>query len=166
MRPSFMLLLSLATASLLGACGFHPLYGGVAGEIRVLELSQITVTPIQSRSGATLRNGLIDRLTPQGEPIFPQYRLDISLSETREGLAIQEDASVTRWNYELTAAYELFDLGAGEVVHRGKARSTVAYSVVQSQFATLSAEQNAKRSAAMDLASQIDLRLAVFFERR
>ena len=150
----------------LTACGFQPLYGGVTGEIRSLELSQISVSPITVSPGNDLRNSLIDRLTPNGEPVYPQYRLDIALSESREGVAIQEDASVTRYNYQLTARYELFDLGLGETIHRGSARSIAAYNVAESEFATLSAERDAAQRVAEDLGNQIELRLALFFEQR
>ena len=97
----------------LSGCGFRPLYGGVVGDIRRLELSQITVTPVDNRISHGLRNALLDRLTPNGEPPFPQYRLDFELIEQREGVAIQEDASVTRFNYRLNVTYELYDLGVG-----------------------------------------------------
>ena len=158
--------LVLVASLLLAACGFHPLYGGISGDVRRLELSQITVTPIESQLGSDLRNELIDRLTPDGEPPYPQYRLDVALHEFREGLAIQKDASVTRWNYQLTADYQLFDLGTGKVVIKGSATSIAAYSVVDSQFATLSAEKDAERRAAIDLGDELDLRLALFFEQR
>ena len=150
----------------LAACGFRPLYGGASGATRRLELSQIAVSPIESKLGTDLRNELIDRLTPSGEPGFPQYRLDLTLHEYREGLGIQPDASVTRWNYELTASYQLLDLGTGKVITKGTASSIAAYSVVNSQFATLSAEEDAERRTAIDLGDELELRLALFFEQR
>jgi LPS-assembly lipoprotein len=161
-----MRIIAILLALLLSACGFHPLYGGAIGEIRRLELSQVSVTPVQARLGQTLRNALIDRLTPGGEPGFPQYRLDIALKEAREGVAIQEDASITRYNYQLTAAYELFDLGTGKVIYKGEARSVAAYNVADSPFATLSSERNAGDRTATDISNQIEFSLALFFERR
>lgn len=162
-----MMRLALAAfVLLLSACGFHPLYGGIPGEIRRLELSQVSVTPIESRLGVTLRNALIDRMTPDGEPAYPQYRLDIRLTEFREGVAIQEDASITRYNYQLTGAYQLFDLGTGKIVYQGEARSVAAYNVAESPFATLSVERDAANRTALDLSSQMELALALFFQRR
>jgi LPS-assembly lipoprotein len=162
MRRAFSLLSLLLCA----ACGFHPLYGGATGSVRRLELGQVAVTPIQSRLGTDVRNELIDRLTPSGEPSYPQYRLEITLHELREGLGIQPDASVTRWNYQLTADYQLFDLGTGKVITKGEANSIAAYSVVNSPYATLSAEQDAERRTAVDLGQELELRLALFFEQR
>jgi len=150
----------------LAACGFHPLYAGGPNSSRRLELSQVTISPISSKVGVDLRNELIDRMTPDGEPIYPQYRLDIQLSEYREGLGIQKDTSVTRWNYQLAADYRLFDLGTGKMIARGTASSMASYSVVDSQFATLSAENDAKEHASVDLGDQLELRLALFFEQR
>ena len=159
------LCLTLALISL-AACGFHPLYAGGPNSARRAELSQITISPIGSKIGVDLRNELIDRITPEGEPMYPQYRLDIKLSEYREGLGIQKDTSVTRWNYQLAANYQLFDLGTGKIITRGAASSMASYSVVDSQFATLSAENDAKEHASIDLGDQLELRLALFFEQR
>lgn len=158
--------LVLGLAFVLSACGFHPLYGGVSGEIRRLELSQVAVTPIESRLGLTLRNALIERMTPDGEPALPQYRLDVSLRELREGVAIQADASITRYNYFLTGTYRLSDIATGKLLYQGEARSVSAYNVAESPFATLIAERDAASRTAGDLAAQMELALALFFERR
>ncbi len=149
----------------LTACGFRPLYGGGPNSPRRLELSQIEITPINSKLGVDLRNELIDRLTPDGEPTYPQYRLDLVLHEYREGLGIQKDTSVTRWNYQLSADYRLLDLGTGKVITRGTASTMASYSVVDSQFATLTAENDAKQRASVDLGDQLELRLALFFQQ-
>ena len=160
---TLVMILGLVT---LGACGFHPLYAGGPNSARRLELSQISITPIASKVGVDLRNELINRITPEGEPMYPQYRLDLKLSEYREGLGIQKDTSVTRWNYQLVANYQLFDLGTGKLVTKGSASSMSSYSVVDSQFATLTAENDAKENASVDLGDQLELRLALFFEQR
>jgi len=95
-----------------------------------------------------------------------RYRLIVTLSENREGLALRRDASVTRYNYVLRATFELRDAATDVVVDKGDARAIAAYNVVDSQFATLSAEQDAETRAARELAEQIRLRLGVGFERR
>jgi LPS-assembly lipoprotein len=150
----------------LAGCGFHPLYGGASGQIRRAELAQVQVTEIKSRLGSEMRNALIDRLTPDGEPVHPQYRLDVSLTEFREGVAIQQDASITRYNYQLTGNYKLVDLGTGKIVYEGQARSMNAYNVVDSPYATLTAERDAASRTALDVAAQMELGLAAYFDRR
>jgi LPS-assembly lipoprotein len=66
----------------------------------------------------------------------------------------------------LIADYQLFDLGTGKLITRGNASSMASYSVVDSQFATLSAEDDAKKRASVDLGDQLELRLALYFEQR
>jgi len=162
MRTVLLLLAAFA----LGACGFHPLYAGGPNGPRRTELAQIAIGPVDSKEGVDLRNELIDRLTPDGEPTYPQYQLDLELHEYREGLGIQKDTSVTRWNLQLAADYRLLDLGTGKVITKGTASTMASYSVVDSQFATLTAERDAQERASVDLGDQLSLRLALFFEQR
>lgn len=157
-------LLGLILLALPG-CGFRPLYGGLEGSQRQAQLASISITPIQTRLGAELRNDLIDRLTPNGEPDKPHYRLDLTLSEQKTGVGIQPDASVSRWNYTLTADYRLIDLTTNKQVHKGRTQSITAYNVAASQFATLSAAQDAERRAAIDVSNEIEMALALYFAK-
>ena len=148
----------------LAGCGFQPLYGkttaydGVAADFGAIE-----IVDIPERVGLSVRNHLIDLMPQEGAA---RYRLIVTLSENREGLALRRDASVTRYNYVLRATFELRDAATDAVVDKGHARAIAAYNVVDSQFATLSAEQDAETRAARELAEQIRLRLGVGFERR
>ena len=150
----------------LGGCGFTPLYATqtASGPMSV-DLAAIRVAPIPDRLGQYVRNNLIDLLNPQGEPQTPAYRLIVRLSEDREGLAIERDTSITRYNYTLIAHYELRD-ATDHVVESGKARAIAAYNVVSSQFATLAAENDAQMRASREVAETIRLRLAAGFNRR
>ena len=160
--------MALMLATALGACGFQPLYGEQPGGVRTnAELAQIEVLEIdQGRPGQDVYNGLIDRLSPNGEPIDPDYQLRVNLRETREGVAIERDASITRYNYLLSARYSLVDNRSGNVVHEGQSRSIASYNVVDSQFATLIAQRDAEERAATELSEDIKLRLAIFFDRQ
>ncbi len=155
-------------AGALSACGFTPLYGEREGGVRTdAELQQIQVIPIESsRTGHDIYNALIDRLSPYGEPDDPDYQLRIRLNERREGVAIERDASITRYNYRLLAEYSLLDVRTGNVIHEGRSRSIASYNVVESQFATLVARRDAEERAAMELSEDIKLRLAIFFDRQ
>lgn len=157
----------LGLALALGGCGFSPLYGRpAAGSLVATELGEIVTDPIPGRVGLRVRNNLIDLISPSGSPAAPQYRLAVRLKEEREGLLISGDASITRYNYTLFADYDLVDIATGDVIDRGKARAIAGYNVVESQFATLSAEKDAEARAARELAQEIRLRLGVGFERR
>ena len=152
----------------LAACGFQPLYGERSDGVRTdAELANIQVTPIDDgRTGFDVYNALIDRLSPNGEPSSPDYELRINLRERREGVAIERDASITRYNYQLLARYSLVDIRSGNVVHEGRSRSIASYNVVDSQFATLMARRDAEERAATELSEDIKLRLAIFFDRQ
>ncbi len=159
----------------LSACGFSPLYG--RSDIAVVpgkqdaslvrdELAQIEIDPIPTRLGLTMRNNLLDLLTPDGEPTAPIYRLTITLREHNEGLLIQDDSSITRYNYRLRAAYVLRDFKSGQVLQSGEESAVAAWNVADSQFATLSAEKDVRTRAARELSQTLRLRLGVAFEQR
>ncbi|MBI1210263.1 MAG: hypothetical protein GC190_02270 [Alphaproteobacteria bacterium] len=153
----------------LGACGFHPLYatpssGTTLGMTQYYQ--QVLVEPIQGRQGVHLRNQLMDAFTPGGTPSNAAYRLSIRLEEQKEGLAIQQDTRITRYNYNLTAKYELKDAVSGRILDHGISRAIAPYNVVDSQFATLSAERDAQERAAREVGEDIRIRLGLYFEQR
>ena len=157
----------LCAALSLAACGFRPLYAtGTTPEGMSSYFSQVFVEPIPGRQGVHLRNQLMDALTPQGTPGSAAYRLTIKLEDVKEGLAIQANTQITRYNYSLTAKYELRDSVSGEVLDRGTTRAIAAYNVVDSQFATQSAERDAQDRAAREVGEDIRLRLGLYFENR
>lgn len=168
MKKGAAILLIAGIATGVAACGFQPLYGERAGGVRTdAELARIQVVPVEDgRTGHDVYSALIDRLSPSGEPANPDYQLRVSLREEREGVAIERDASITRYNYLLQARYRLVDMRSGNVVHEGQSRSIASYNVVDSQFSTLVAQRDAQERAATELSEDIKLRLAIFFDRQ
>jgi LPS-assembly lipoprotein len=163
-------LISLALLQL-GACGFEPLYGAsgsaAATSSRVIEaMAQTRVEPIADRIGQELRNDLLDRLTPRGAPGRPRYRLEVQLSERRDGLGIQRDDSVSFARVTLTAQFTLRDAGSGQTMTQGLSRWSNSFTVNRSQFATLSAEADARSRAAREIGDDIARQLAMFFSGR
>ena len=152
----------------LGGCGFHPLYAtGNTPDGMPSYFSQVFVEPIPGRQGVHLRNQLMDALTPEGTPASAAYRLAVKLEDLKEGLAIQTNTQITRYNYHLTAKYELRDTVSGEVLDKGTARAIAAYNVApDSQFATQTAERDAQERAAREVGEDIRLRLGLYFEQR
>ena len=114
------------------------------------------------RVGQVLRNELLDRLNSAGEPVKPKYRLGVTVSERREGLAFQRDQTVTRYNLRLSAVYTLSDASTGQTLVRGQARAVAAYNVVQSEFANVVAERDAEVRAAREVGEEISIRIGVF----
>ncbi len=159
---------SFAVAVLLGACGFHPLYSGLNGGMSDT-LSSIYVEPIPDRVGYELRNTMIDLLDGPGTSSGASYRLKLALSENTQGIALQNDATITRYNDTLTVTYELTDM-AGRVVTKGTETGLSAYNVLPSSsnanYGTLAAQQDADKRAAQDIAERIRLDLNVYFVKR
>ena len=160
--------LTLVFGMLLGGCGFHPLYGGMNGAMSET-LSSIYVEPVPERIGYELRNTMIDLLDGPGTASGASYRLKLALSETTQGIALQNDATITRYNDTLTVTYELSDM-AGHVVTKGTETGLSAYNVLPSapnaNYGTLAAQQDADKRAAQDIAERIKFDLNVFFVKR
>jgi LPS-assembly lipoprotein len=148
----------------LGGCGFHPLYGdnGATAETAG-KLAAIYVDPIpETKLGYELRNELIDLFDASGDPSKNVYRLRVTIGTKSEGVAIQNDAAITRYNDTLTVTYSLSD-AKGQVITRGTETGLSAYNVVTSPYATLTAQQSADKNAAVDIAYRIRTDLAVYF---
>ena len=166
-RVGVLVALSLTLAS----CGFRPLYGtrgANPGAQRIF--ATIYVSPIQlERVGYQLRNSLIDLLQASQSPANAVYQLNVALKETRQGVAVQPNASITRYNYTLDATYQLIDTRTAKVVTRGTEATLSAYNVMPSSatsaYSTLAARQDAEKRAAQDVAYRIRLDLGVYFSQ-
>ncbi len=145
---------------LLAACGFQPMYGGRMAP----QMAAIYVEPIPEREGYELRNTLIDILNSDGSQTGKRYRLQVTLRESSQGIALQNDATITRYNNTLEASYVLSD-AKGTVLTQGAEKELSAYNVAQSPYATLVAEQDANKRAAQDIAERIRLSLGAWFRR-
>ncbi len=155
-----------ACAGLLAGCGFQPLYGNrTQSDSTPAQFAQIDVHDIDGRPGQHLRNYLIDKLSARGGNYKKQYRLDIALSDRKDGLAIRKDEAVTRFNYRLLGNVRLTRISDQQILYESAFRVTAAYNVVSSEFATLSAERDAEERAAQDMSGEIITRLAIYFQR-
>ena len=150
----------------LAGCGFHPLYGTHAGDPGARQIfSSIYVDPIEhERMGYELRNQLIDQLRGVEHPAEALYHLHVTVTETREGVALQNDATVTRYDLAIRAKYELTDKNL-KSVYKGEESTLESFDVAQSPYASLSAQEDSERNAAADIAQHITLDLSVHFAR-
>ena len=145
------------------ACGFRPLYGDIGtGRDTATVLAEVAVEIIADRTGQQLRNELLDRLNPRGRPANPVYRLRVTLQESTQRLAIRRDDTATLASLTLTAGFELISLSQSEAVLSGNVRSVNSFDISEEEFATVSAERDARTRAATDLADGITARIAVF----
>jgi len=157
----------ICVALLLTGCGFRPLYSEtVSNAETVTSLEKIRVSGASTKTDAVFRNFLLDRIAPAGAPDKYEYELGFRLDERQIGSGVRIDASVTRFNLQLSASYQVKDAKTRDVVYSGNSRSVVAYDVLRSQFATVIERENARERAAREIANDIVLRLSLFFERQ
>ena len=158
-----MRLLLLGVLATLSACGLRPLYGGGGSGTVATTLQQVEVAPIEGRSGYLMSNALRDRLASGSAPA---YRLDVRLDDRIAGLGVRRDDSVTRERRTLRARYQLVDLASGSVLVDATAGSDAGIDVVQSEYATIAAENTALERLSENVADKIVARLALYAQRR
>jgi LPS-assembly lipoprotein len=159
-------ILPVAGMLLLQGCGFEPLYAdtnpteGGPGSM----LSSIYVEPIPDRIGYELRNDLLDRLDATSSVQNARFRLRLSFTELEEPVVFQPNTSITRYNYTLTAHYDLIAKDDARPVKSGDVTAFAAYNVAASPYlySTVAAQRDAKNRAANDIAERIRLELAVY----
>ena len=157
----------LAGSLMAAACGFQPLYAERESDPGIrAALAEVEVAPIPDRLGQVVRNDLQDRLTPYGAPASGAYRLVVSLNATKEGYGFRGDEAVTREAVRLEAPFQLVDQATGEVLLADTVSATASYDVVQSDFATLSAERDAERRTADEVGAVIAARVGLYFRTR
>jgi LPS-assembly lipoprotein len=148
----------------LASCGLHPLYSGGASGTVATTLRTVQVGPIDGQIGWLMRNKLVDRLG-EGGAGSSQYRLDVKLDDNITGFGIRGDRAVTRERRTLRARYQLVSLATGNVVLDATSGSDAGIDVVNSEYATVAAEQTAAERLADVVADQIVARLGIYAAR-
>ena len=151
---------------MLAACELRPLHMAPAGATINEALATIEVSAPKTPVGQQLATHLIDDLNPAGVSVESRYRLEVSLERTRTALAIQLDDRITRYDLTLAAFFRLISLEEDRTIYRSAVRRVASYNVVREPFATLIAEQDAERRAAIEISRQIRTLLAVRFAER
>ena len=150
---------------LLAGCGFRPLYGNHAGGTASEAFLRVEIGTIRDRIGQSLRNELIQRLYGGQRRLAPEFRLVTNLAEQKTSLAVKKSAFATRGNLVVTADYRLVRLNDGGKVFGSSSRATVSYNILDSEFSTLLAEDNARKRAVKELSEDIRVRLGVYFDQ-
>ena len=156
--------LALLPVAALGGCGFQPMYGG-QDRATLAEMGAIRVDRPRERLDQLVRNELIRRMSPRGEPSTVHYKLSYSTRLVESGLAIRDDDSITRFSLRLTVEVQLLDIAKGKVIYRDKTRAVGGYNAVTSEFATLAARNDTIDRVARAAAGEIVTLLGVFFTR-
>lgn len=161
-------ILMLVGTMALAACGFTPMYGAredgasVAADLGAVEVAAITDAGRPYRLGQLMENDLADRFYRGGVGAV-RYRLELGLERTREGFAFRPDEAVTRVGLRLDARYRLIETETGNVILEDSAQAYNSFDVVQSDYATLSAEKDMEARLVKDLGQRITARLSRYF---
>jgi LPS-assembly lipoprotein len=154
----------LALTLLLPGCGLHPLYQGGGSGVVATTLTHVEVAPIEGKSGWLMGNALRDRFAAGGSAA-PLYRLEVKLDDRIIGLGVRADNSVTRERRTLRARFQLIDLAKGTVLLDATAGSDAGIDVVNSEYATIAAENTALERLSDIVADQIVSRVALYAQR-
>lgn len=162
-RGAFALMLLAASVA---GCGFQPLYAK-RSESAVYNqgFPQVEVAQLSDRLGQLLHNELLDRINPRGVARSPRYRLDVSATERRSDIVILRDATATFAKFIVEAKWSLVDKQTNAPVATGTNERTSSFSISSSEYAILQAEKDARRRATAELAEDIRLRVALYFQR-
>jgi LPS-assembly lipoprotein len=162
-------LIPVAGLLLLQGCGFEPLYGNTGGMGTGVSstLQAIYVEPISERIGYDLRNDLLDRLDGTSNANTARYRLKLAITELEEPVVFQPNTSITRYNYTLTAHYDLVARDVSQPLKSGDVTAFAAYNVAAAPYlySTVAAQRDAKNRAANDIAERIRIELAVYLRQ-
>ena len=143
-------------------CGFQPLhYEG--GGTDAKWLASIQIAKIPNRNGQKLRSLLLARFSPKFLRVDPKYILFVRLTEGKVNLAIRKDETATRANLTITADYTLREKTTKKTFLSGQVGATNSYNILTSEFATMTAENNARDRVLRSLANQIPLRISAKF---
>jgi LPS-assembly lipoprotein len=153
----------LAAAAPLAGCGFTPMYAtaGVSPALASID----PVLPGTSRTGFLLKEQLGRELArDQDEPAH--YRLTMTLSEYRIPRGVRVNNVANRYELNVTASYSLTDAATAKVLYTGQSSAEVSYDSADPPYAGVAANQDGEERAAAQVAIQIRLALARYFERQ
>ncbi|MDB5616404.1 LPS assembly lipoprotein LptE [Tardiphaga sp.] len=164
----------VATLAALTAGCFQPMYAersdGKPGlrdkllGVEVPPLSYPNGSP-QARVGVAIRNALQFKLYGSATGLPPTYKLVLRFNQSKTSLIIDPATALpTSENYGIDANYALIEVVTGKQVLTGNTFARVTYDIPGFQrFARARAFRDAEDRAAVEIADNINTRLASFF---
>ena len=147
-------------------CGFHPLYGqhstaAGADDSVAAQMADIRITPILDRNGQILRNALVERLTPQGEPATPKYALVVKVVETMSGLGQQKDSYASLGEMHESVQFTLKRVD-GPVAFVGAINTVVSVNYLGPRYGSVAVERDAEERSMTEVAEEIRDQIASY----
>ena len=159
----FEFFVKLLLILLLSNCGYSPIYSN--SNLKNKELQTISVKNIKDRSGQILKANLIDQLNPTGKKSLIKYSLEVFLFEGKETIGYRRDMSATRSNLILNVEYDLKEIKGGTSILKNSTLVTSSYDIVESLYATIMAEKDARNKGLKIVSDNIVNDLAIFFNK-
>ncbi len=165
------ILMSACCLTLLGGCGFTPMYGTAFQESETAldiseHLAQVDIGNIPDREGQFLRNALIDRFYRDGRPVNARYSLSVGkINERISDLDITKTSDTTRSKLHVKTSIKLTDNQTGETILKRTLNATSSFNELSSEFATRISERNTRENALNELAQQIELQIGLYLQR-
>jgi LPS-assembly lipoprotein len=168
-------LLAIAALSALTAGCFQPMYADHGDGSPALrdKLAAIDLPPVdkpnasrEARVGVEIRNQLAFKLYGNATGAPPLYKLVLRFGSGRSSLIIDPNTGLpSSENVSIDASYQLVELATNKSVLTGSTFSRVSYDMPGSyqRFARTRAYRDAEDRAAMEIADNINTRLAAFF---
>ena len=153
----------MAVLVVLQGCGFRPLYGDPSTGGSSAEFALIKVEPIKDRIGQLLRNHLRTAFNPKPRTQKPRYLLKTKVTQSTSSLAVRKSAFATRANLTVTANFHLLNAATAKPLFSATRSITVSYNILDSEYATLAAEKDARNRAVKELSEDIRIQLSVYF---
>lgn len=163
-----------ALVAFISGCGFEPLYVEKKSEsnwyydnefdtgIRE-EMASVKVELIQDRIGQLIRNDLLDKLTPKGQPTSPKYYLKITdIQKSEIDQALRNDITATREKVIYKVYYVLNDREHKKLL-KGDSVAYLGYDILRDPYSTTFAQKKNEKNAAKIIANDISLRLGAYF---
>ena len=163
-----------ATLAALTAGCFQPMYAERSDGAPGLrdKLSTVEVPPLaypnnspQARAGVAIRNALQFKLYGSATGLPPTYSLVLRFNPSKTSLIVDPTTALpTSENYGIDASYNLVEIATGKSVLTGSTFARVTYDIPGFQrFARARAFRDAEDRAAVEIAENINTRLASFF---
>lgn len=87
------------------------------------------------------------------------YNIEVKLAKSKQGLGIQRDREITRFNMLLTVIYKVHSENDDKVIYSAKSRASGAFDAQVSDYGTYAIEQDTVYKLAEELAEEIALKI-------
>ena len=164
----------LSVVLMLTACGFEPLYVEKTSSSGWYyddkfdtgikeEMASVRLELIQDRIGQLIRNDLLDKLTPKGEPKEAKYILKVTKIDKQEiDQALRNDITATRKKVIYKVSYVLQNMEHKTLINSNSVAYT-GYDILRDPYSTTFAQKKIEKNAAKIIANDISLRLGAYF---